>query len=304
MMHYGMRERRRVWMFNGTVLGMTALAVLALVTLPGNSARAADTQSHRIEALPESAMYAVISLDGVQLGVCDSMALAQRVVDLAVRELRVDGGEATVLGTLEIKPELCPVDACMSAGELFRELTQGGALRVESLVTCEVTELIPYETRIVEDPCAYAAKSCVLQQGADGQRVCVRQDRYVNGEYVSSLTLSERTVTDAVSRIEYVGLLGDPVWWPTGTFIQPVQGMVTSEFGQRGSEMHTGIDIGNVLGTSIVAADGGTVLYADWLGGYGNYVVLDHEGIYTCYAHCSQLLVSPGEHVVQGQEIA
>ena len=46
------------------------------------------------------------------------------------------------------------------------------------------------------------------------------------------------------------------------------------------------------------------MLFAGWLGNYGRYVVIDHNGIYTCYAHNSKLLVSEGDHVVQGQQIA
>ena len=111
-------------------------------------------------------------------------------------------------------------------------------------------------------------------------------------------------VTKPVTHIEQVGTQPKPEWWPTGTFIQPAQGKISSEFGKRRYEHHTGIDIANKSGSPVVAADGGTVLFAGWLGNYGRYVVIDHNGIYTCYAHNSKLLVSEGDHVVQGQQIA
>lgn len=67
--------------------------------------------------------------------------------------------------------------------------------------------------------------------------------------------------------------------------------------------MHTGIDIGAGSGTPIKAADGGTVIYAGWMSGYGNTVVIDHGGgISTLYAHMSRFAVSGGG-VSQGQTI-
>ena len=97
----------------------------------------------------------------------------------------------------------------------------------------------------------------------------------------------------------------------TGTMIWPADGPVTSPFGWRthpifGTQrLHTGIDIGADYGDSVSAADGGVVIEADWLGGYGNAVIIDHgNGISTLYAHNSQLLVSEGQTVSKGQTIS
>lgn len=87
---------------------------------------------------------------------------------------------------------------------------------------------------------------------------------------------------------------------------------VTSEFGYRyhpitGSyELHNGIDLVNGNATTpIYASAAGEVVisgsYPDW---YGNYVVIKHsDGLYTGYAHLSQLNVSQGDTVNQGQKI-
>lgn len=64
---------------------------------------------------------------------------------------------------------------------------------------------------------------------------------------------------------------------------------------------HTGIDIACPHGSSISAADGGTVISAGWEGGYGNAVVIDHgNGFKTRYAH----LASGGIHVQVGQAVS
>lgn len=96
----------------------------------------------------------------------------------------------------------------------------------------------------------------------------------------------------------------------TGSMMWPVNGTVTSGFGWRihpilGRRVfHTGIDIAAASGTPIWAADGGTVVYATWVSGYGNTVALDHGGgISTLYAHQSSVAVSYGEKVKKGQVI-
>jgi murein DD-endopeptidase MepM/ murein hydrolase activator NlpD len=69
--------------------------------------------------------------------------------------------------------------------------------------------------------------------------------------------------------------------------------------------MHEGIDLGASTGTPIYAADGGKVIRATWYSGYGLCVDIDHEnGRVTRYGHCSRLLVSAGDRVYQGQNIA
>ena len=87
-------------------------------------------------------------------------------------------------------------------------------------------------------------------------------------------------------------------------FIWPVLGPVTSPFGWRWGRMHEGIDIAAPSGTPIAASAAGTVIYAGWLGGYGNVVVIDHGGgISTTYGHQSSLAVGNGSYVAQGQTI-
>lgn len=97
----------------------------------------------------------------------------------------------------------------------------------------------------------------------------------------------------------------------TGSYIWPTAGPVTSAFGWRthpifgNKRLHAGIDIGNDHGEPIVAADGGVVITAGWISGYGYTVIIEHNGTYsTLYGHASELLVSEGQVVRQGQLIA
>ena len=87
--------------------------------------------------------------------------------------------------------------------------------------------------------------------------------------------------------------------------VWPVDGVVVSGFGMRWGRMHEGIDIAASSGTPIRAAAAGTVIYAGWLGGYGNLVVVDHgNGLATAYAHASSILVGVGQEVAQGETVA
>jgi len=87
---------------------------------------------------------------------------------------------------------------------------------------------------------------------------------------------------------------------------------LTSGFGMRKSptsgfyEFHDGLDLANATGTPIYATAPGRVsrvVYSNI--GYGNYLILEHEyGFRTLYAHCSRILVKPGQFVEPGKKIA
>jgi murein DD-endopeptidase MepM/ murein hydrolase activator NlpD len=87
-------------------------------------------------------------------------------------------------------------------------------------------------------------------------------------------------------------------------FIWPVSAPMTSPFGWRWGRMHEGVDLGAAYGTPIAAAAAGTVIYAGWLGGYGNLTVIDHGGgLATAYGHQSSIGVGVGQSVAQGEII-
>jgi len=91
----------------------------------------------------------------------------------------------------------------------------------------------------------------------------------------------------------------------------PVQGVVTSRFGNRSDPFtaqeaeHRGLDFGAPEGAPIRTPGAGVVVRAGPRGGYGNAVEIDHgNGVVTLYGHAAQVFVTPGETVEAGQEIA
>lgn len=94
-----------------------------------------------------------------------------------------------------------------------------------------------------------------------------------------------------------------------GNFIWPARGRITSPYGIRvisgRKDFHAGIDIGGPTGTNIVAAESGRASYAGYMRGFGNVIILSHDGGYsTVYAHNSVNLVKKGQYVNRGSVIA
>lgn len=89
----------------------------------------------------------------------------------------------------------------------------------------------------------------------------------------------------------------------------PVKAKVTSSYGKREEDKivsadHYGIDLGVVIGTTVVAAMEGTVTLVSNEGEYGTHVKIVNKDITTIYAHCSKILVKKGAKIKKGQKIA
>ena len=88
-------------------------------------------------------------------------------------------------------------------------------------------------------------------------------------------------------------------------FVMPTKGIFTSGFGYRWGVLHAGIDLANSVGTPILAVSDGVVIDAGPTAGYGMWVKLRHaDGTVTLYGHVNTTLVSVGEHVMAGDQIA
>lgn len=112
----------------------------------------------------------------------------------------------------------------------------------------------------------------------------------------NGLTMTERPVSGQLPGSSLASANASGFIWPSGATI------VTQYYGWQ----HTGMDIAGKIGLPNYAAKSGTVVKSQcgWNGGYGCYIILDHgNGVQTLYGHNTQLLVSPGEYVTQGQVI-
>lgn len=110
-------------------------------------------------------------------------------------------------------------------------------------------------------------------------------------------------LTHNVTAADWVRANSAPNLWP-------VEGPVTGSFGERidpfngEGAFHSGLDIGAVFGQAIIAPADGVVDFADFMGGYGRAIILDHgHGITTRYGHLKSFAVFPGQHVHRGDTI-
>ena len=182
-------------------------------------------------------------------------------------------------------------------------------LSVEMVADETYEDVIPSPVEYIETPDLYVGDTKVKEQGEDGLALVNAHVTYVNGVEVEREILASQTLKEATTTTTYTGTTPRPVTASNGYFIWPVRGTITSNFGGRSLwgryDFHLGLDIACRTGTTIKAADGGTVIKAGWNGSYGNLVAIRHDnGYITYYAHNSSLLVSVGEKVYQGQAIA
>jgi murein DD-endopeptidase MepM/ murein hydrolase activator NlpD len=144
------------------------------------------------------------------------------------------------------------------------------------------------------------------------------------------ITAREFTLDEVILTQETLGLLSDatavqkeadmvtalvtprtPIRLWSGPFLQPVQGEVTTTYGQRRSyngspagEYHGGIDLGIDEGTPVLATNTGKVVFAGLTSVRGNLVIVDHGwGLYSGYFHMSAIKVQVGQTVKRGDTI-
>lgn len=158
------------------------------------------------------------------------------------------------------------------------------------------------------------AKKAKVEDKESEQQVLLDQaiyDRDTSERMYEEIMAASQEVANMIRRshMSSAGYSGAPAG--AGGMIWPISGPITSEFGWRThpifgtARFHSGLDIGGDYGMPIYAAASGTVIYAGWISGYGNVVIIDHGGgVTTLYGHNDSLNVSEGENVAQGQVIA
>jgi len=144
------------------------------------------------------------------------------------------------------------------------------------------------------------------QEGQDAQ-VSSSMDQFyalktsaLSGAAMTGISLG---LTRNVTTADWLRANSAPNLWP-------VEGPVTGSFGERidpfngEGAFHSGIDIGSSYGHTVVAPADGIVVFADFMGGYGRAVIIDHgHGITTRYGHLANFAVTSGQHVQRGDTL-
>ena len=115
----------------------------------------------------------------------------------------------------------------------------------------------------------------------------------------------ENLIEEELRRIEALGNREFlPTIWAHLGKINNEFGFRRNPFGGRSYEFHAGMDIDGEKGDTVIAPGNGTVIKAEWSGGYGNMIEIDHgNGLTTRYGHLSKVEVAVGDTITRGQLI-
>ncbi len=155
------------------------------------------------------------------------------------------------------------------------------------------------DIKYVYDYQMYVGEYKVVNEGRSGVIERTTITEYYNGEEYKSTVLEEVVVEEAVPRLVHIGAK------KKAEYVVPVSGYVLSSgFGNRWGRNHNGIDLALPSGTPVYSACSGIVIRSEWYSGYGMCVDIDHgNGVVVRYAHLSEINVSDGQTVSQGEQL-
>lgn len=232
----------------------------------------------------------------------ESEEAARKIVNDYIDSYSMNG-QASTDTNLSYKVSLFPVSEISDYNKCMALLSEGGNVPVVSVVSTSEEKEIPFETQTQYDDSLYIGESVTVTEGKTGSSMIESQTVYKNGEFESSQVVTENVVSVPVTQVIRVGTKPKDVL--QSGLLYPLSGTLSSPFGQRWGRMHEGIDIAVPVGTSVKAAECGTVIFAGAGGSYGNLVRIDHgNGVVTAYAHLDKINVSKGQTVDSNTEIA
>ena len=191
---------------------------------------------------------------------------------------------------------ILPVDGVYhmwSAGEGLNGVASVYGVTPEDIINWPGNDLDPDTIGDYADP-NIAPDTMLVIPGGTGTYTDWSTPRITRSEPATAKYLGPGACTSA-----YDGIVG------TGTFVWPTTEHYLSGYDYTPETNHFGIDIAGNMGNPIYASDSGVVTYAGWNDyGYGEMIVIDHgSGWQTLYAHLSQVNVSCGQEVNQGDTI-
>ena len=219
--------------------------------------------------------------------------------------------------TLTIDAEASAIEEKIAEAIGNAESEKEDAIELDFAVYYEKTvrEAVPFTTKYVKDDFYYEGQEFVQKSGRDGLANNTYKVKYVNGVEDSRELISQSFIRLPRECVIKIGTRRLPEMMTeeenSGRYmINPVpEAYVSDHFGYRvlkgRGDYHEGLDLAAMDGTSIFAAASGEVIYSGYNSSYGYVVkILHSDGRISLYAHCSKLLVSVGDEVKQGDEIA
>lgn len=205
------------------------------------------------------------------------------------------------------------VDEVKELNPEIESISDGEPVKIKEKVSVLPVKYVKeeQEEEIIElDAFEYGEDYSLDFSGVKGKKLRTYEVTYIDGTEISRKLTDSKLFefpdeTEETYEAVYSESIPEAEEIFSGCFVWPVNGgYISDTFGS--DRNHKGLDIAAPQGTEIMASDSGVVLEAGWNdGGYGNYVLVDHEnGYVTMYAHASEVYVSAGDRVESGQIIA
>ena len=262
---------------------------------------------------------AVIMVDGAPLLSLASESMANKILeDLKQSYVPADAEvvlEKAFLQEVVISGQEVSVADVLSENEAMlamkdTSLTGAAPVSVRVIFYRKNTEEVPYQTHFETDGTLRYGQTQTKQAGVNGSREVTIQVAQINNDEIGQQEVSSNTLVEAVDEIILEGATVQTasrstqqasdagMIWPTNAT------RISSYYGPRSDDNHTGMDIDGEMGDPVWAAKAGTVVTAGYYGTYGNQVVISHgDGLQTRYAHMASILVKVGDEVDIGQQI-
>jgi len=249
-------------------------------------ARGDDGQLRKI---PVPARYLYVFVVGVAVSVLSLTGIAHSYLRMLLKvsrfnELRIQRDQLTDrYSRLEKVANEKDIQVA-SLGSLASEVSSLYGLKSDSILTQDMS----------------TPKSGDTDVSSSIARLSALKSTALSGAATTGISLG---LTQNVTPADWVRANSAPNLWP-------VEGSVTGSFGERidpfngEGAFHSGVDISSTYGQAIVAPADGVVKFADFMGGYGRAIILDHgHGITTRYGHLSTFAVIAGQRVQRGDTI-
>lgn len=248
-----------------------------------------------------------ITVNGQLIGVTNNGDSLQKELDQIIEQAKGETQHLSIdfAQNIQLVPGVYFTSSIQSTQEVMQALhAVPEYLQIQTIDQEEYEEEIPVTVVEQENSKYYEGVRRTIQKGKPGKQKVVAEVVRINGAEIARTPISTTPITEMTPQIVMVGTrkkspsigqVGNGAW----TFPVPNYTSMGTYPG------HRGYDFGAPYGAPIYAAEGGTILKAEYHYSWGNYVLIDHHnGLYSLYAHASSLAVSAGQQVQRGQVIA
>ena len=237
----------------------------------------------------------------------DKYSMLEKICNSYVNELGIDVNNITaiqVMGTINSDIEKGRISSLNLSGEVAKEIYDAyvineNVLGLDFKINLTESEVIEPETVIEECSDLYMGETETVK-GVSGISLINKEIIYDGLNKNQEKVVSKKIVKPSVNTLVKVGTK-NPYYDEVAFLSNPTNGgYLSSYFGEiREKSVHKGIDIAKNLGESVNASLDGKVVNAGYNnGGYGNLIVIEHQGnMETYYAHLSEIYVNVGDIV-------